>query len=167
MKRAFNLRVFSLLLAIFCLLAPSVMAKPALTPAEAPVRFFKALEAMDFAEAWQSLTLQSQQEIIEKIIATEKNPKLTPVLVRQLFDSNDKTLQLGFWASFRHHIGFNDWLKQKFELEKTISGTEARIKTLPAKISLVVRNESGEWKFGFTETFMPTTSPSASPSAQP
>lgn len=157
-----------LLLSLFLLFGMSpvaVCAKPVLTPAEAPQRFFRALEAMDFGEAWASLTAQSQLQIVEKLIATEKDPKLTPVLVRQLFDNNDKTLQLGFWASLRHHIGVSDWLKQKFELEKTLSGTEARVKALPARISLVVRNESGEWKFGFAETFLAVPKISPSPAS--
>jgi hypothetical protein len=148
-------RFFTLSILALALLAPLADAKPALVPAEAPVRFFKALEAMDFAEAWQSLTAQSQAQMVETVIATEKDPKLTPVLVRQLFESNDKTLQMGFWASFRYHLGVADWLKQKFELEKSISSEESQVKAMPSKLILVVRNEKGDWKFGFAESFMP------------
>lgn len=150
-----RLKLFLFVLLAACLLSAAVGAKPALTPTEAPLRFFKALEAMDFAEAWQSLTAQSQAQFVETVIATEKDPKLTPVIVRQLFESNDKTLQMGFWASFRYHLGLSDWLKQRFELDKTLSSEESRVKALPSRVMLVVKNEKGDWKFGFTETFLP------------
>lgn len=153
-------RLLPLTFLAFCLLSSAAWAKPALTPSEAPTRFFKALEAMDFAEAWDSLTAQSQAQIIETVISTEKDPKLTPVIVRQLFESNDKTLQMGFWASFRYHLGVSDWLKQKFELDKTLSSDESRVKALPSRLILVVKNEKGDWKFGFTETFAPAKPPS-------
>lgn len=150
-----RLKFLPLTFLAFCLFSTAAWAKPALTPSEAPLRFFQALEAMDFAEAWQSLTAHSQAQFVETVIATEKDPKLTPVIVRQLFESNDKTLQMGFWASFRYHLGVSDWLKQKFELEKTLSSDESRVKALPARLILVVKNEKGDWKFGFTETFVP------------
>ena len=144
-----------LTLLLFSLCALPTLAKPVLTPAEAPLRFFKALEAMDFAEAWLSLSAESQQQMITKILSTEKDPKLTAESVRQLFERNDRSLQLGFWAGLRYHIGVSDWLKQKFELDKTLSDSEARLLALPARVPLRVKNEKGEWKFGFSESFMP------------
>lgn len=158
---AMKIMLLRFLFFLLCFLPQVVFAKPVLTPAEAPQRFFRALEAMDFAEAWASLTATSQSQFIEKLIAIEKDPKLTPSLVKQLFDNNDKSLQLGFWAALRHHIGVADWLKQKFELEKMVSETEVYIKALPARVTLIVYKEAGEWKFGFAETFLiPKPSPS-------
>lgn len=145
---------FILILSVLCLIWVPSQVLAQTVPEEAPEVFFKAIFDKKYGQAWQSMTQKSQEGIVKLVLKTEKNKALNEKYVARLFKRNDLQLQRGFWAEFRNNVNIKEWRKQKFQLVKLVSPTEALVKAVPANVELKVWKEEKLWKLGYVETFI-------------
>ena len=129
-------------------------SREALSPAEAADLFFDAVYKMDYAQAWQVLSRESQERILKLVIETEKDPKLSLAGLRKLFETGDRAVQRGFWTQLRQSMDIEAWNKQTFgEPRAGEKPDESFVRVMPADIFLFVRQENQNWKFGYVESF--------------
>lgn len=146
----------------------SALAKDALSPQEAPAIFFEAVYKMNYAQAWQILTRESQDKILQLIIKQEKDPKLKADYLRKLFEEADRSVQRGFWTQMRASMDIQAWAKQKFsESRPGDKNGEAFVYVTPADIFVFVKQEEQHWKFGFIESFEQKRKPKLKPGEKP
>lgn len=165
----------SALLLAACLILPA-WAREALTPQEAPDLFFEAVYKMDYVQAWQVLSRDSQERIIKLVLETEKDPRLQTAALRKLFETGDRAVQRGFWTQLRLSMDIETWNKQTFtELTNEQNQTNQNnpnnqgrlVRVMPADITVIVKQENQNWKFGFTESFLDRRKPQSTPKPAP
>lgn len=164
-------RLLTSLMLAGCLMLPA-FAREALTPQEAPDLFFESVYKMDYVQAWQVLSRESQERIIKLVLETEKDPQLEPATLRKLFESGDRAVQRGFWTQLRQTMDIETWNKQSFNEVTTGDKADGNfVRVMPADILVVVKQENQNWKFGFAESFLdrrkPQNMPKPAPSGAP
>src|SRR5579859_2354317 len=68
-------------------------------PVAALRSFFTDVTKSDYADAWAAFTSRSKQGIVNSVADSEH---LDPTKVRKLFDTNDPSIQAGFWENFKN-----------------------------------------------------------------
>ncbi len=61
-------------------------------------RFFLSVSQQEYDVSWQTLSTYSQNTIVAMVA---QEAKRSPDLIRELFDQNHRSVQMGFWTSFR------------------------------------------------------------------
>ena len=146
---------WGLLTALMMVLAGPAVAREALSPQEAPDLFFDSVYKMDYVQAWQVLSHDSQEAILKLIQQTEKDPKLSQAGLRELLENGDRAVQRGFWTQMRQSMDIEAWNKQTFvEPRAGEKSDESFVHVMPADIWLYVHQENQNWKFGFQESFV-------------
>lgn len=142
-------------------------------PQDAPRLFFEAMYRMDYVQAWQLLTIQSQDELIRLIQKTEQKTASTQgqgneaktvntEVLKRMFNQGERPLLRGFWTQMRQSMGIETWHGQTFTLqEQSEDGKSAFVRVMPAKILLFVKNENNTWKLGYVESFVERRLPSS------
>lgn len=134
------------------------------TPVAATKTFYDAVVAEKYDLAWKSLTKVSQDKIIGLVAEEEK---LDNAAVRKMFDDNEMPIQMGFWKSFRASSKVTEYVPNAVFKVTSESGDQASVE-LANKLVVIESKafkEGGEWKMGYTETFM--TDEAAKPETAP
>lgn len=142
-------------LLLFLLLSASAIAQEvnAQAVADAPKKFYQAVNAKDYPAAWSLLTEGSKSRLSEAIAA---DAKMEARAVRAMFDGNAPELQAGFWESFRTQSRPDLLVQLSFTY---IGPSEAGFLVRMGgpngggkdTTDLLVKDENG-YKFGLTET---------------
>lgn len=119
------------------------------SPAAVPLNFYRALQQKDYVRAWGLLTSHSQTMIIEILARSWKAQSADEL--RSAFDRGQGVAK-SYWDVFRTSVKLQQWLSQTYR-PFGVSGNEVIVKASPAKVTMLVINEGGHWKFGYMETF--------------
>jgi hypothetical protein len=142
-----SLRAFTLIFVI--LIFSGVAANAEDAPDVVAHKFFQAVNSKDYGVAWKILTKKSQNSIVQAVASASK---LKPAKVKVLFEKDEKTVQNGFWDSFRLSSKADQVAGATFKTASKDAKT-ARV-TFSAKLPILMFNEGG-WKFGLFESFLP------------
>lgn len=151
-------------------------AKDALTPAEAPQIFMESVYKLNYKEAWNILSAESQAHFIDTVIKMEKNNTLHKAQVQGYFNNDDRALRRGFWNQFRRSMDVLAWSEQTFSTGEAGPDGLVWVMVQPANIRVLARQEGSNWKFAFYETFVKpeqpvppqnNKQPNSKPSAKP
>ncbi len=159
-------RFLSVLL-ILCLWVTPVLAKDALTPAEAPQIFVEAMYKLNYQTAWQILNGSTREHFVDTVLKMEKNNTLSKDQVEKYFNTADRALRRGFWTQFRRSMDILAWKDQTFTTAGPGPDGLVWVDVKPANIRVLAQQEGSNWKFALYESFIkqPTpTPPSPSPS---
>lgn len=122
------------------------------TPAMIPLRFFQALQRQDYEQAWDYLSRQSQNMIVQILAKSWKAH--SPQELEADFAQGLGVAQ-SYWKAFREQIQLDTWLQQSYRAFG-VSGDEVMVKASPSGVILLVIREAQHWKFGYMETFLET-----------
>lgn len=150
-----RIRAYGLLLAFVLLIASSAGAE--VNPeaaAQAPLKFYQAVNAKNYAAAWGLLTEASKSRLT---ILVAEDAKQTPAEIRNLFDSSDPRIQAGFWDSFRGSAKPELYVTFAYKYTGDKAGSHVIQASDPGSqngktLDLVVKDEGG-YKFGLVETY--------------
>jgi len=124
------------------------------TPIQGAKSFYDAIAKEQFDVAWSSLTKKSQDKFISMVA---KDEKMDPTKVRDLFEKNQMPIRLGFWRSFRYSSKIDTYTVNANYKVLREDGLEAEVEMVAGDMILIskVFFENGQWKLGYTETFLP------------
>ena len=141
-------------LACFLFLTGQALAEVnAEAAASAPQQFYQAVNVKDYGTAWNLLTSASKARITSMVAADAKLPEEQ---VRQLFDTNDASVQGGFWDSLRGGADTEVYAGLKYVYAGEKNGALIVNASDPAggdkSLEMIVKDEGG-YKFGLIETY--------------
>lgn len=140
----------ALMLVLLCTLGAFAQG----SPDAAAKGFFSSVATKNYSNAWHLMSEQSQNWLIN-IIA--KQAKVEPAQVKVLFDSNDPSLQDGFWEEFRKSSKSEDLVKLGTFETVEATETDARVNmTINGSVKTLLMKNEGGWKLGYQETFLPS-----------
>lgn len=118
-----------------------------------PRDFFKAVQAENYPQAWQLLSRQSQQTLLQDILTESQLPQLTPRQLESLIQKNAPVIRTAFWQTLRRELPLTLWLRQKYVIEKQ-SATQMWVKAIPYQPAyrFLLLKEHHRWKFGLVES---------------
>lgn len=120
-------------------------------PASAVKGFFHAVAQKQYGAAWKLLSESSKATICQSIARDEK---MDAGEVRRLFESNDVSIQNGFWESFRVNSKCEVLAGSVFQ-SGAVDGNRADVTVRGASAVFRAVREQGSWRFGLMETFPP------------
>jgi len=118
--------------------------------------FFTNVTNKDYAAAWAGFTRRSQDGIVNSVADSEH---MAAADVRKLFDTNDQSIQAGFWDSFRNSSQSATFVEVAMAPGGTLNGSDDSVVMTLANgntVSLQMFREGGVWKVGWMETFFPS-----------
>ncbi|MFO1462804.1 MAG: hypothetical protein U1F66_03440 [bacterium] len=124
------------------------------TPIDSTKGFYDAVVAEKYDIAWSALSKASQDKFIAMVAEDEK---MDPAKVRELFEQNQTSIQLGFWKSFRSSSKL-EAVAPKATYKVLNEGPElAEVELTSGDVTLKSKaiKENGQWKMGYVETFLP------------
>jgi len=124
-------------------------------PVAALRSFFTDVTKSDYADAWAAFTSRSKQGIVNSVADSEH---LDPTKVRKLFDTNDPSIQAGFWENFKNSSQSGKFVEFAMAAGGPLKGSDDSVViTLPNgnTVALQMFHEGKGWKVGWMETFFP------------
>ncbi len=123
------------------------------TPEAAVKNFYEAIAQEKFDVAWKNLSQESQNKLI-KMVAEEEKMKEDDV--RKLFDENRKSIQLGFWKSFRESSKLAQYAPSAQYQVLSQEGGQSTVQMKSGEVALDAKavQENGTWKMGYAESFL-------------
>ncbi|MGE5624287.1 MAG: hypothetical protein ACM3ZT_01940 [Bacillota bacterium] len=117
--------------------------------------FFNAVSSKNYAAAWSAFTRHTQDLVVQNVADSEK---MSVQDVRKLFDTNDESIQAGFWESFRQSsqspvIAGLPMSAAGKQLDA--DGSVSISFTNGNQVTVLMYQEGGGWKVGWMETFFP------------
>jgi ribosomal protein L16 Arg81 hydroxylase len=133
--------------------APSEIKIKNATPEAAVKNFYDAVSEEKFDLAWNELSKNSQNKFIKMVADDEKMPEAE---VRKLFEENRKSIQLGFWKSFRDSSKLAQYAPgAQYEVLSQEDGKSmVQMKSGEMVLDSQVVLEGGSWKMGYAESFL-------------
>lgn len=118
-----------------------------------PRDFFEALQAENYPRAWQLLSRQSQQTLLQDILSESQLPQLTPNQLESLIQKNAQVVRTAFWQTLRRELPLALWLRQKYVIEKQ-AASQIWVKAIPHQpiYRFLLIKEHHQWKFGLVES---------------
>ena len=115
--------------------------------------FFVAVAAKDYASAWSGFSAKTKNLVAQSIA---EDHKMTADEVRKLLDSNDDSVQRGFWESFRNSVKPEVYVQLAMS-PATAAGADGAVKVkAPSKeLTFLMYKEASGWKVGWMETWFP------------
>lgn len=122
--------------------------------ASAPKQFFQAIVAKDYQTAWGLLSETTKANLVK---TTAKEAKLDEAELRRLFDTNDPSIQKGFWSAFRESCKADVFVNFSYTYGRQVGGYHVVELRRPGSesdkpLELQVFDEGGP-KFGMAESF--------------
>lgn len=147
---------FVFLPAALLALAPVTLADTDTGPVQALRAFFTAVSNSHYDAAWALFSKHTQDGIVSSVADDEK---MDPAEVRRLFETNDQSIQDGFWDSFHKSSSAETFVS--VQMDSTGPSKDAPgsvLVTLPNgnSVTLLMYRERGSWKVGWFETFFPS-----------
>lgn len=118
--------------------------------------FFTSVSQKDYAIAWATLSRKSQEGIVNSVADGEH---MAAPDVRKLFDTNDPSIDAGFWESFRQSSQSETFLQVAMVPGGSSNGSDgSAVITLAngGTVTMQMYREAGSWKVGWMETFFPS-----------
>lgn len=114
-------------------------------------QFFQSVAREDFAESWNILSTYSQNTIVAMVAEEAQKP---PDLIRQLFETNHRSVQNGFWSSFRESSRIPTLTVYATYRQTERNGPLATVKVRVGEeeIRFELYEEAGRWKLGLIES---------------
>jgi clan AA aspartic protease (TIGR02281 family) len=113
--------------------------------------FFLSIAQENFQESWRMLSVYSQDTIVSMVAEeAEKSPEL----IRNLFDTNHRSVQSGFWNSFRSSSQI-PLLIPRAIYHQTVRGENyatVMVRVGEDEIRFELYEEKGGWKLGLIES---------------
>jgi len=142
------------------LITALLVSAPAFTADTGPVialrAFFTAVTQKDYATAWATLSRKSQEGIVDSVADGEH---MASPDVRKLFDTNDPSIDAGFWESFRQSSQAETFLQVAMAPGGARNGSDDSVVITMANgntVALQMYQEGSAWKVGWMETFFPS-----------
>lgn len=114
-------------------------------------QFFVSIAAENFLDSWKMLSAYSQSTIVSMVASEAEKP---PELIRSLFDSNHRSVQSGFWTSFRSSSKIPTLVPLALYHQTDRSGSFATVmvRVGEEEIRFELYEEKGNWKLGLIES---------------
>ena len=146
--------IFKCIVTLFLVLLCTLGAFAQSSPDAAAKDFFSSVAEKSYANAWHLMSSQSQNWLVGLIA---EQAKVAPAQVKALFDSNDPSLQDGFWEEFRKSSKSEDLVKLGQFQTVEATGTDAKVSmTINGSVKTLLMKKEDGWKLGYQETFMPS-----------
>jgi clan AA aspartic protease (TIGR02281 family) len=113
--------------------------------------FFISISKENFLDSWKMLSSYSQNTIVTMVAAeAEKSPEL----IRSLFDTNHRSVQTGFWNSFRSSSQIPALVPMAVyhQTDRTESFATVLVRVGDEEIRFELYEEKGSWKLGLIES---------------
>jgi hypothetical protein len=126
---------------------------PYKSPTDAVKGFFDAVNNKKYDISWAALSTHSQDKIISMVAEDEK---MDLKAVRDLFEKNQMSIQLGFWDSFRESSKISQFAPQASYKLLNENGDKGMVEMSAGNVKLEVKafKEGSDWRAGYVESFM-------------
>jgi clan AA aspartic protease (TIGR02281 family) len=114
-------------------------------------QFFLSIAEEKFADSWKMLSTYSQDTIVNMVAEEAEKP---PDLIRTLFDTNHRSVQSGFWNSFRSSSQIPILLPRAIyhQTHRTGDFATVMVRVGEEEIRFELYEEKGSWKLGLIES---------------
>lgn len=114
-------------------------------------KFFLSVSSQDFDVSWQTLSTYSQNKIVS-MVAQEAD--LSPEMIRELFDTNHRSVQIGFWTSFRDTSLISQMTPEAVirQTSRDLGRATVTVWIGPDQLRFDLYEEDGMWRLGLIES---------------
>lgn len=114
-------------------------------------RFFLSVSRQEYDVSWQTLSTYSQNKIVT-MVAQEAD--LAPEMIRELFDTNHRSVQIGFWTSFRDTSLISQMSPQAVirETGRDLGRATVTVWIGSDQLRFDLYEEDGMWRLGLIES---------------
>ena len=114
-------------------------------------QFFLSVADEKFQDSWRMLSTYSQDSIVNMVAEEAEKP---PDLIRTLFDTNHRSVQTGFWNSFRTSSQIPALLPRAVyhQTHRTGDYATVMVRVGEEEIRFELYEEKGSWKLGLIES---------------